>query len=209
MTVGVNYLHHLGSGSDEERWKSTRRASSLQQLCGQNIARDVRWFTQNECVSPQRDWGPRLKVMRLDFDGGEMRSPEPLTWRQVAPALPKAGHGARIVASEISEGWMRDVFDDPLYSLLPRFGMAQMRWGGKKCGSRTKQSGSKSSVEWQQRNWLISFDLATGSSGVAPPWESAVSAFPKRTKRSPRRAPRAENDLQCHSFKRVLPITSG
>ena len=49
-----------------------------------------------------------------------MRSPEPLTWRQVAPALPKAGHGARIVASEISEGWMRDVFDDPLHSLLPR-----------------------------------------------------------------------------------------
>ena len=91
VTVGVNYLHHLGSGSDEERWKSTRQASSLQQLCGQNIARDVRWFTQNECVSPQGDWGPRLKVMRLDNDGGEVRSPEPLTWRQVAPALPKAG----------------------------------------------------------------------------------------------------------------------
>ena len=33
--------------------------------------------------------------------------------------MPKAGHGARIVASEISEGWMRDVFDDPLHSLLP------------------------------------------------------------------------------------------
>ena len=120
VTMGVNYLHHLGSGSNEEKWKATRQAPSLQQLCRQNIARDVRWFTQNECVSPQGDWGPRLKVMRLDYDGGEVRSPEPLTWRQVAPALPKAGHGARIVASEISEGWMRDIFDDPLHSLLPR-----------------------------------------------------------------------------------------
>ena len=72
--------------------------------------------------------------MRLDYDGGEVRSPEPLTWRQVAPALPKAGHGARIVASEISEGWMRDTFDDPLHSLLASFGMAQMRRDGKSVG---------------------------------------------------------------------------
>ena len=121
VVVGVNYLRHLGPGSDEEEGsKATRQASSLQQLCGQNIARDVRWFTQNECVSPHGDWGPRLKIMRLDYDGAEVRSPEPLTWRQVASALPKAGHGARIVASEISEEWMRDVFDDPLHSLLPR-----------------------------------------------------------------------------------------
>ena len=70
VVVGVNYLHHLGSGSDEEEGsKATRQASSLQQLCGQNIARDVRWFTQNDCVSPQGDWGPRLKIMRLDYDG--------------------------------------------------------------------------------------------------------------------------------------------
>ena len=43
---------------------------------------------------------PSLEIMRLDYDGAEVRSPEPLTWRQVAPALPKAGHGAQIVASE-------------------------------------------------------------------------------------------------------------
>ena len=39
-----------------------------------------------------------------------MRSPEPLTWRQVAPALPTAGHNARIVASEFSEKSKRHVF---------------------------------------------------------------------------------------------------
>ena len=121
VVVGVNFLHHLDSGSDEEEGpKATRQASSLLQLCGQNTARDVRWFTQNDCVSPQGDWGPRLKSMRLDYDGAEVLSPEPLTWRQLAPALPMAEHGARIVASKISEGWMRDVFDDPQHTLLPR-----------------------------------------------------------------------------------------
>ena len=39
VAVGVNYLHHLGSGSNEEKWKATRQAPSLQQLCRQNIAR--------------------------------------------------------------------------------------------------------------------------------------------------------------------------
>ena len=39
-----------------------------------------------------------------------MRSPEPLTWRQVAPALPTAGHNARIVASEFSQRSKRHVF---------------------------------------------------------------------------------------------------
>ena len=34
---------------------------------------------------------PSLEIMRLDYDGAEVRSPEPLTWRQVAPALPKQG----------------------------------------------------------------------------------------------------------------------
>ena len=48
---------------------------------------------------------PSLEIMRLTME--QVRSPEPLTWRQVAPALPKAGHGARIVTCEISEGWMR------------------------------------------------------------------------------------------------------
>ena len=50
VAARVNYLHHLGSGSYEEQGsKSTCQASSLQQLCGQNTARDVRFFTQNEC----------------------------------------------------------------------------------------------------------------------------------------------------------------
>ena len=36
VVVRVNYIHHLGSGSDEEQGsKSTRQSSSLQQLCGQ------------------------------------------------------------------------------------------------------------------------------------------------------------------------------
>ena len=63
----------------------------------------------------------RLKITRLDYDGAEVRSPEPLTWRQIVPALPKAGHNAWVVASEISERWMRDVFDPPLHSCLPGF----------------------------------------------------------------------------------------
>ena len=80
VVVGVNYLHHLGSGSDEEEGpKATRQASSLQQLRGQNIARDVRWFTQNDCVSPQGDWG-------LDYD--RCRS---AVAGASAPALPMAG----------------------------------------------------------------------------------------------------------------------
>ena len=151
---------------------------------------------------------PKRHRACLDYDGPEVRSPEPLTWRQVAPALPKAGHGARIVASEISEGWMRDVFDDPFHSLLPR-----SEW--MKCAGAAKVW-VQDEAEWVKiirgmaANKLVDF-LRPGERffwGGSPLGDRQFRRDQKEQK-DPRRAPRAENDLQCHSFKRVLPVASG
>ena len=68
---------------------------------------------------PCEDRATILKTTRVDFTGEEIKLPEPITWAQIAPALPPADQTARVRATDLAEGPLRELLRDPTKVLLP------------------------------------------------------------------------------------------
>ena len=66
-------------------------------------------------------WATILKRTRADDPGEEINLPEPITWAQIAPALPPADRTARGRgrAVDLAEGPVRELLRDPMRALLP------------------------------------------------------------------------------------------
>ena len=66
------------------------------------------------------DWATKLKRMRLDYHGKEVKVPQCITWSAIEPALPKRGQVGLLRATDLCEGWLGEVMRDPHKALLPR-----------------------------------------------------------------------------------------
>ena len=64
------------------------------------------------------DWATKLKRIRLDYHGEEVKVPQCITW--IEPALPNHGQVRRLRATDLCEGWLGEVMRDPHKALLPR-----------------------------------------------------------------------------------------
>ena len=94
-----------------------------QQAAMDKIKQYVSWFLKNDHKS-EVDWAAKLKRVRLDCRGEEVKMPHCLTWDSIEPALPKRGQVGLLRATDICEGWLGEVMRDPHKALLPRDPMA-------------------------------------------------------------------------------------
>ena len=68
---------------------------------------------------PSEDWAILLKTAKVDYNREEIKLPEALTWTQTVPALPPADMTARVRATDLAEGPIRELLRDPTKILLP------------------------------------------------------------------------------------------
>ena len=61
-----------------------------QQAAMNKIEQYVSWFLMNDHKSDV-DWATKLKRIRLDYHGEEVKVPQCLSWNAIEPALPKRG----------------------------------------------------------------------------------------------------------------------
>ena len=92
---------------------------SAQQAAMDKIKQYVSWFLKNDHKSDV-DWAAKLKRVRLDYRGEEVKMPHCLTWDSIEPALPKRGQVGLLRATDICEGWLGEVMRDPRKALLPQ-----------------------------------------------------------------------------------------
>ena len=93
--------------------------SEAQQQALQRIRRYINWFLTNKTKSnPTRE--DNLRTAKVTYTGEDIKTAVPLTWAQVQAALPPKGQAAVLRASEICEGWLAEVLEDPTQIIRPR-----------------------------------------------------------------------------------------
>ena len=70
------------------------------------------WFLKNDHKADV-DWATKLKRIRLDYHGEEVKVPQCLTWNAIEPALPTRGQVGLLRATDLCEGWLGEVMRDP------------------------------------------------------------------------------------------------
>ena len=90
VVAGFNYMYlRDGPRTLSERAQQFRPA---QQAAMDKIEQYVSWFLKNDHKADV-DWSTKLKRIRLDYRGEEVKMPHCLTWDSIEPALPKRGQG--------------------------------------------------------------------------------------------------------------------
>ena len=117
VVAGVNYMY-LRDGPRTLNGKA-QHLRPAQQAAMDKIKQYVSWFLKNDHKSDV-DWATKLKRVRLDYRGEEVKMPHCLTWDSIEPALPKRGQVGLLRATDICEGWLGEVMRDPHKALLPR-----------------------------------------------------------------------------------------
>ena len=117
VVAGVNYMC-LRDGPRTPIGKA-QHLRPAQQAAMDKIKQYVSWFLKNDHKSDV-DWAAKLKRVRLDYRGEEVKMPHCLTWDSIEPALPKRGQVGLLRATDICEGWLGEVMRDPRKALLPQ-----------------------------------------------------------------------------------------
>ena len=115
--AGVNYMY-LRDGPNTPRGRA-QHFRPAQQAAMSKIEQYVSWFLKNDHKADV-DWAMKLKRIRLDYHGEEVKLPQCITWSAIEPALPNRGQVGLLRATDLCEGWLGEVMRDPRKALLPR-----------------------------------------------------------------------------------------
>ena len=123
VTWALNWTYdgrrdHWTEGTGLEHENVGRRPTLAQQSALNKIGEHVEDFLKGPTV-PAKDWQAEIRKTKLDYNGGEVKVPVPVTWAQLEPALPPPGSAGRVRAIDLAEGWLAEVLADPRAALLP------------------------------------------------------------------------------------------
>lgn len=108
LVVALNFLYG-GKVRTVHGPASEAQAICLARLCQ---AAEV-WVEEMRGRVHLPDWEELLKKRRIDYCGDEVSSPEPLTWRQIEPGLPRAGLAGSLNPEDFAEGLVLELLRDP------------------------------------------------------------------------------------------------